>query len=182
MTLYSFKDTAGRDWLITLNYATIKRVHAETSLDLRKLVDGDEKNPLEPCYEFVSDPLAFGPALYTILKPDLEKKSISLEAFLESLDGDAAYAAGQAFVRAYVDFFHAAKKAALHKLIDKSAEMWAAGTKVATTKMGEIDVGVITKKLEAEIDAHVAKLLNSSSGTVPASSESTPVPSLSVSS
>lgn len=172
--MYTFKDSASREWLIDLTYGTIVRVHKETGFNLRTLVDGDEKNPLEPVFEFISDPIAFGPVLCAILKDQLEKKGIDMEAFLESLDGKAAEAAGMAFVRGFCDFFHQGTKEALHKLIDVAMKGRATGTELAMKKLDELDLD----KILAE---RIAKSSSATFGSVPESSVSTPDPSLSAS-
>lgn len=165
--MYTFKDTASREWLIDLTYGTIVRVHKETGFNLRTLVDGDEKNPLEPCFEFITDPIAFGPVLCAIIKDQLEKKQVSMESFFESLDGKAAEAAGMAFVRGYVDFFHSGTKEALHKVIDVAMKGRATGTELAMKKLDELDL----EKIFAE---RIATSSNATSGSVPASSDSIP--------
>lgn len=170
--MQSFKDSADREWLIDLTYATIVRIHKETGFNLRTLVDGDEKSPLEPCFEFISDPIAFGPVLCAILRDQLVKKNVTEEAFLESLDGKAAEEAGLVFVRAYISFFHQGTKEALNKVMDVALKGRTTGTELAMKKLDELDLD----KMFAE---RLAKSLNTTSGNAPASSVLTPDHSLS---
>lgn len=179
--MHAFNDSAGRTWVIELNYGTIVRVHKETSLNLRELVDGDDKNPLEAVFLFVSDPLQFGPALCSILAPAMKDKGITVEQFMETLDGNAGFAAGQAFVRAYINFFHPSKKEALHELIDKSALITTKAVEMARKKLGQINLDEIVTKVSKDIDANLANLSTTSPGSAPASSDSTPGHSLSAS-
>lgn len=116
----TFTDSAAREWSIELTYRTVQRVHKDTGVNLRDLVD--LKNPLEPCFDFLADPTRFGPALCAIVQPQLDQRDVTAEAFLESLDGDAAFAAAIAFARAFIDLYHHDLKDALQKLIDKVQE------------------------------------------------------------
>ena len=167
--MHSFKDAKGNNWTIDLNVGTIIRVQKEIGLNLRELVDGDDKNPLEPAYEFISDPMAFGPALLCLLEAKLKDKGVTPETFLENLDGASAAEAGIAFLRAYVDFFHSAKREAFHKQIDKALALTVKMSEMAARKLGEANFDEVVSKAEKAIDERLASLSKTPFGSAPAS-------------
>lgn len=171
--MHAFKDSKARSWVIRIDINAIRRVKAATGFNLSTLADGEAKNPLQPLADFIKeDVVRFAETLLAVLQPDLDTRQVKPEDFIEALDGDALWGAGQAFARAYVDFFHqVAARPSLHKVLDKSNELTAKVLERAAVAVDAINV-------DREVE-RIAKSLNGSSGTTPASSESTPAPSLS---
>jgi hypothetical protein len=115
--MHSFADTAGRLWQVELTDAALLRIREDTGRDLRSMVN--HLNPLAPVSTLAREGMELGATLCAILTPQLDKAGVPLEEFLDSLDSDVAYAAGIAFMRAYVGFFHPTQRDVFAKLIDK---------------------------------------------------------------
>lgn len=163
----TFRDNAGREWLVEVNGTTAKRVRGLLGVNLFALVD----DGFAGLGRLLADPIDFLDVLYVLCKPEADARGISDEDFGRAMGGDALGAASDAFLAEYTDFFpDRRKREALRKVLSKGREV------------GEI----LLARAEAELDAlDVASLAtrsNGSSTASPASSASTPDPSPSASS
>lgn len=136
--MQSFKDEAGRVWLITLSVSAIKRVKAMCDVNLSTLADADSGDPLKPVADFVGDMLRFPDALYALCKPEIDAHKLTQDEFCDLLGGDVLNAAQLAFVRGLIDFFHEAKaRTGLHKIIDQGLKIQATNLQKAVDSIGK---------------------------------------------
>jgi hypothetical protein len=161
----SFKDTAGRNWQISVNVESIKRVRAEVDgLDLCAAVEGDVINRLQ------NDPILLAGVLYALCKPAADQQNVTPEQFGEALAGDAIEAATVALLEDLADFFPKTRRAMIRKALEKYTQVEAAATRRAGEEIDKMDP-----------DALIAKVFGNSSTASPESSASTPAPSPSAS-
>jgi hypothetical protein len=163
----SFKDTEGREWIVKINVAAIKRVKGLLGIDLYLLVDDGFKG----LSKLIADPIQLVDVVYVLCKGKADERNVTDEQFGEAMAGDAIEHAAKAFVLELTDFFPDPRaRAGLKKVMDKSDEI-----KNLLMAHAELLLDAVDVQSEAE------KLLISS-GVAPASSESTPDPSRSPSS
>lgn len=93
----TFKDTAGRVWVVSVTVADLKRVRQTLGVELGKL-------PLGKLVETLSDPETFVDVLFVLVKGQADEKGITDEQFGRSLGGDSLEAAAKAFWRAWAFF------------------------------------------------------------------------------
>lgn len=97
----TFKDSTGKEWTVRITVGSIRRVRESVGVDVRKL---DSWNTMAADMEKLGSviwALAGGPA-----------SGVTLDDFLDRLDGPAFAAAGEAFVTAAGDFFRMPQTAA----------------------------------------------------------------------
>lgn len=163
-----FKDNEGRRWQVCLTVASAARVR-----DLVRIVPPPVDGVTQPekAFDVIdaacvaetfqvlrSNYAAIGEALYAILLPKMEERGLSKEQFLDGLSGESLDAGARAIEEEIVDFFPPRLRGMVNALL---------------TKMRELAEAVLT---QAEKDVMAMELPGISSGTVPASSESTPEP------
>lgn len=152
--MQSFKDTSGREFLISINPLVVERVKAKTGFDLMAIFDPAEIAKIS------ARPVLLVEVIHELVKTQL---TCSLDDWANDWDSDTVNAATLALMKAVVDFFPKEARASLAKAIDRVSQVV---TGVRTTAIAEFDA-----KLETEID----KLTGSLSATASAeSSESTP--------
>ncbi len=96
--MQTFRDNAGRSWLVAIDVAAIKRVRALLTYDLLTVLDGKGAAPL------TSDPVVLVDVLYVLCKPEADRLGVSDEEFGRALGGDALREATDAFVEALIAF------------------------------------------------------------------------------
>ena len=79
--MHSFKDSANRDWIVSLNVDAIKRVKALLQIDLTKPTEGDP--PL--LIRLGIDVILLCDVLYAVCKPDCDQRSITDEQFGQAM-------------------------------------------------------------------------------------------------
>jgi len=94
---HAFKDAEGREWIVRVTVATIKRIRDTIGLDI---LDGENSIAL-----LSSDPVTLCDVLYLSCKDDADNRNVSDEEFGRALWGDALDAATNAFLEALADFF-----------------------------------------------------------------------------
>ncbi len=155
----TFRDNAGREWLVQVNVTAVKRCRAFLGIDLYKLVE-DKFTGLA---ELLGDPVNLVDVVYVLCKDEAEKRGVTDEDFGRSMGGDSLERAAEAFLSALTDFFPDPRvRAGLKKVIQTSKTVT---DKVRDTAAAEIDA------LDAD---SVARKLMSSFGISRASSGSTP--------
>lgn len=163
--MQSFTDRSGKAWPITLTIGSLKRVKAETGIDLLDLAHH------ERCAQLVdriqSDPFLLCDVIFSAVQPDITK-----EQFAESFDGDVVEAATEALLKSITDFSQSQRRPLLAKVLDK---LKALDTKRVQAAMTLLD--------DPRMDQMMDTALNSgrSSTGSPESSASTPAHSLSAS-
>lgn len=148
----TFTDTLGRTFVVVIDVAAVKRVREVLQVDL---VDAAAGALFE---KLASDPILLADVLRLVCRPDAEPPvPLAPEEFTKGLSGNVFDDAGAALIRALLDFFPKAQRAAaLGRLMQTLETMRNRLAEVAET-MGRAATG-------------------NSSGDSPESLESTPVP------
>ncbi|MDZ4852438.1 MAG: hypothetical protein SGI77_24380 [Pirellulaceae bacterium] len=97
----SFTDQAGREWVVRITNRTIRDVKDRNGVDLRELLN-DECRPL---LALISDSLRLSDILYTACREQALELGVTVDDFLDGFYGDVSETAGEAFCRAFIDFF-----------------------------------------------------------------------------
>jgi len=114
-----FKDAKGEAWSVVVNGGTIKR-----ALDLLKVDLGDPLSGKPPLLTRFDMDIAFKvDLLYVACLPEAEKRGVADLEFAERLEGDALYAASEAFLEALSDFFQKLRRTHLVRAIAKQREI-----------------------------------------------------------
>lgn len=154
-----FTDSTGREWVVEVNVASLKRARTLAGVDLLKLLDGKG----EAANSLASDPVALVDALYAIVKTEADARKVTDEEFGRSLAGDALEGATKALVESLVDFFPSARREMLRRAMGKMEEVQRRAEAKASEKLDEM-----LATMEASLSAAESK---SSSGVAPGSSE-----------
>ena len=155
-----FKDSSGREWVLTINVPVMKRVQDRTGYHLGKLFNDDCKI----LQEITSDAIIFSGVLYAMVAP--QAAGLGEDDFLEALDADAIAAAGDALLEAVQDFSPSRTRPLIAALRNKGQQV------LSLTNQG------MAEAVEKINEMNPAKILNSistSNVSAPlASSESIP--------
>ena len=118
----SFKDNEGRDWLVAVNVATVKRVRAECGVDLASATEPNAENGESPLERLAGDPVLLVDVLYSLCRKQAEKRGVDDEAFGTAIAGDSVAAAADALMEAIVDFFPNPRRKLLMKALTEARE------------------------------------------------------------
>ena len=121
----TFRDTAGREWAITIDVNAIKRVMKSSfdylgeplKVNLLALVEPDSDLLLKKVVEY--PPLACDIA-YALCKPQCDEKNITDEDFGRAMGGDVLEKVLECILEETVDFFPLGRRAVLKKVLEKS--------------------------------------------------------------
>ena len=159
----TFKDNTGRTWNVAINVDTIKRVRAMTDVNLLEILGGSVIERL------VLDPILLCDVAYAVCKPEAEQRGVSDEDFGRAMAGDAIDEASRALLEDLVDFFPSPRdRANLRKVLE-------ANQRAMDKARDLIEARLESGALDKEVD-QMLKKAGASSGTAPASSESTQAP------
>lgn len=166
--MHAFKDTEGRNWLVSISVQSIKMCRALVDVDLYSLVD-DKFQGLEKLF---SDPVKFVDVLYVLCKPEADGRGLSDEDFGRSMGGDSLGKATDAFLEELTDFFPDPRiRGGLKKVMETSR-------KLKGIVLERTDKQLDKALNEIDLEAAATKLIESF-GNSPGYSVSTPDPSLS---
>ncbi len=130
----TFRDANGRDWTVAIDAPTIKRVRAECDgLDLMN-IDGDMLKRLG------ADPVLVVDLLWSLVRPDAEKLSVTAEQFGRALVGDAIERAADALYGALEDFFPQGRREVWRAAIAKGKEVESAIASRALDRIAALTV------------------------------------------
>lgn len=135
----AFTDAAGRRWVVTISYHTLKRVKAATGVEIAKFAEQKFKR----LGEMLGDVEAFVNVLWVCVEEQAGKLGVSDEDFGRALGGDALEAAADAFVRAFADFSPSQAREPLLALARKGKEYAAKVSKSAVEALEKIDVATL---------------------------------------
>jgi hypothetical protein len=170
-----FTDNAGRTWTIAINVDAIKRVKGLLEVNLLEVVEGTLIERL------IRDPVLLCDVVYVVCKPEAEEKHVSDEDFGRAMGGDAIEHATTALLEELVGFSpNPRDRANLGRVLQTTARVMDRARDLVEARLNS---GAIERAAEVEIEKLNAQLAtsNDSSGSVPASSGSTPERSPSVS-
>jgi hypothetical protein len=158
----TFKDSFGRDWLLTINVPVMKRVQDRTGYHLGKLFN-DECKLLQ---EVTSDAIIFGSVLFAMVEPQAKSANVEEESFLESLNADTIEAAGDALLVAVQDFSPSRTRPLIAALRNKGQEL---------AMLSNAGMAQAVSKIEAMTATEILKPISTSDVSAsPESSESIP--------
>lgn len=100
----TFNDTKGNNWNASITVGALRRVLAQTEIDLTRLFD-DEK--AEPVQKLLANPIVIADVVFAVVEPQATAKGIDAAAFGELLEGQALAEATDALLDALAVFFSA---------------------------------------------------------------------------
>jgi len=179
----TFTDNAGRDWVIEINVASLKRVKGLTGTDLIALAVSMDTSVAE---RLASDPILLCDVLYAVCKPQADERGISDEEFGRAMAGDAIESATVALLEDIVGFCPSPRdRAALGRVLTAMRDARDKARDLVDKKLdrmiegGEIDQIVASAMTEAEtkLEAGLERTMSGDSSTsAPASSGSIRAP------
>lgn len=141
----TFKTTDGTEWKVTVNVATIKRCQDDTGLRLTDLFASEAK-----IGEFFADDVRFCTVLYSVVRPQAEAASKSLEDFLAGIDGTVIEGAVEALLAEVADFFQEPRKGLIKKTLTKyqaaHSKLMTEGVLAAEKKIEETDFETLLRQ------------------------------------
>lgn len=164
--MHSFKDHAGRLWVVAINVAQVKKVRGLLAVDLYRLLD----DQLKPLSMLLMDPCKLVDVLYVLCMDQAGQLKVSDEDFGRAMFGDVIEAAAEAFVEELLDFFPDQRaRLTLRKARAKSREVAGLMMQEAGRRIDDLDPADQARRL-------MASSPSDSSGSAPESSASTPDP------
>lgn len=164
----TFEDTQGRTWQIDIHVGAVKIVKDLLQVNLLELVEG--KDLLE---RIATDPVFLCDLVYCLCKEQADAQEITDEQFGRAMAGDAIDHATTALLEELVDFFPLGKRGVLSKALVKLKKL---ETRAIDHAEQMLTSSVLDERLERDLALADSRLLafGSSSGSLPASSESIP--------
>ncbi|MCP4594504.1 MAG: hypothetical protein GY842_27550 [bacterium] len=160
----TFTDNASRSWTVTINVDAIKRVRDLLGVDLLQIVEGTLIEKL------IRDPVLLCDVVYVVCKPEADQKGVSDEDFGRAMAGDAIEHATKALLEELVGFSPSPRdRENLGRVLETT---W----RVMDRARDLIEQKLTSGQLDAQIEQALANVAGSS-GSAPASSDSTPAPS-----
>jgi len=187
----TFRDTEGREWAITIDVNSLKRVMKAPIEYFGEPLKVNLLALVEPDSDLLKKVIEYPPLVcdiaYVLCKPQCDEKHITDEEFGRAMGGDVLEHVLDLIIEETVDFFPLGRRKVLKRVLAKSrtfAEKAKALTD-ARLESGELET-TIDAILEPELmklKGKTKELLSSGTGTVsswPASSGSIPAPEPSV--
>jgi hypothetical protein len=144
-----FKDTEGREWVVSVNIATVKRIKEKLQLDIL------DKIGITALEQIASDPIQLADVLFVVCERQAIERKVDDTAFGESLSGDALEAGSIALMGAIADFFPPSQRAVLQNALAKSRNLEQAASKRA---LAILDSGVVERAMERSWSQAESKL------------------------
>lgn len=116
-----FNDKNGKQWELSIDYSTIKRVKALCDVQILNLIAVDEKTGLvesDLLDRLIDDPILLVDVLYACCKPQADMLNMSDEDFGRSFTGEEIERATKVLLDEVVDFFPEPKRTMLRKMIN----------------------------------------------------------------
>jgi hypothetical protein len=99
--LAQFSDREGREWSVSINVSTIKRVREQAETNLLDVLE-DGAKLLAALYD---DPIRLVEVLYAVCEPQIQQRELTPEQFGEGFAGDILLEAADALLDGLTDFF-----------------------------------------------------------------------------
>ncbi len=155
----TFRDTAGREWAITVDIGAIKRV---MKASIEHFGDPLKVNLLalvEPDSELLKKVIEYPPLVcdiaYAICKPQCDAKNIGDEEFGQALGGDVLEKALDCILEETIDFFPQSRRAVLQKVLEKSQ---AFAEKAKTLTSARLAAGELDAAIDMVLEQELQKL------------------------
>ena len=157
-----FKDEKDRNWELTINIATVKKIMGLLDVNLLELEKGDP--PL--LTRLGTDLMLLVDVIYVLCKTQADARNVTDEDFGLALNGEAICRAQEAFYEELVLFFRGLGRSDLAQAIQTQLEMIKKAVAVMQQKIESVDVDEV---LQNAFGKEFTNLLESS--------ESSPTPS-----
>jgi hypothetical protein len=168
-------------WAIEITVGSIKRVLADTGINLSLPHDPDAEGKTL-AERLVFDVIVLVDVIWSLVRPQAESMSVTVEQFLEAMKPELMLAAGEAFHGEWIDFFQKMNSPVQVKIIQQAKELRAElQTKgvIQVDRVNSAKRDFLTNQMEKEVTAALAEMdrLNNptvivSSGSVTDSAES----------
>jgi len=113
----TFKDSAGRNWTITINVDTVKRLIAGINVNLCELNEGDP--PLILALE--RDASRLFDVVFEVIRPQAETLGVTAQQLAAGIDGPSLAEMATAFWGELADFFRPLRPATAKMIQDVTA-------------------------------------------------------------
>lgn len=145
-----FKDKTGRDWELSFDLTTTKRVKDNANLDLLDIGENGAFLTLG------TNPYRAAEVLFWLVEPQTKERNISVDQFMQALDGDTIEKAIELLWEDAIDFFPQARRPMIRAAIGQLK----AGQKIAAEAATEVleNNPRIEKALRAKCRAMVDEL------------------------
>lgn len=144
----TFSDRHGREWDLTLDYSTVRRVKRLCDVDLLDALDGKLIPQLATEIPLLVD------CVFAICKPQADAREIDDENFGAGLDGTTLEAATHALMEAIADFsVRPDQRQVIRDLVAKIDQTMSVAEKQALARVAEVDAAELVKKIEADAQA-----------------------------
>jgi hypothetical protein len=163
----SFKDAAGQEWPVRVNYGTCRLVNDETDIDLLEAARGR----MGALQDLVDDPHRLMQVIWTLCSEQARQQDIDEKAFAERFDADAIRDAAEALLYGLISFFPRRVRPQLERALERYQ------TKLderMTRELEKTAQEIESPRLEALIDASIDSLFSTSAASSPESSASIP--------
>ena len=157
----TFKTLDGKQWLVEVNYLTVKRVRDLCAVNVLDICNLDK----ESLSGWVADDLKVLEVICAVVRPQLASLDMADEEFFAACDGGVLKEAVERLVDQVSDFFQEPRKGLVKKVIQKLRE--------TEKKMETAAAAAIEKALQSDFEAAL-QMHGSSGSTSPASPELSP--------
>jgi hypothetical protein len=158
----TFKTLDGKQWLVEVNYLTVKRVRDLCAVNVLDICNLDK----ESLSGWVADDLKVLEVICAVVRPQLASLDMADEEFFAACDGGVLKEAVERLVDQVSDFFQEPRKGLVKKVIQKLRET---EKKMEAQAEKAIDAALSQFDFEAALATH-----GSSGSTSPASPELSP--------
>jgi hypothetical protein len=144
----TFRDTAGREWAITVDVNAIKRVMKAPIEHLGEPLKVNLLALVEPDSAILKQLVEFPPLVcdiaYAICKPQCDEKNISDEEFGRALGGDGLEKVLDLVLEETIDFFPQARRTVLRRVLEKGRVFASKAQALVTARLeaGELDAAI----------------------------------------
>ena len=133
----SFRDSAGREWVVTINPWLMKQVRDRTGVHLGKLLD----DQFAGYAALMGDVVQLVDVLFVLCAEQAAREGVTDEQFGRALAGDAVEAAAAAFEEAFADFCPSHLRRILRAMRAKGVEAQATATPRVMEVISKLDLG-----------------------------------------
>jgi len=158
--LPGFEDLEGRRWRIRLDVGLIERIHQQTGLDFRRVLEDKGAAVLR----LADDPQKLCQVLDLCLEEQLEQSGLDKQQLARALDGDTLEAATEALMEAMVRFFPSRRRPLLRALAER---MHTAEEELIRRMMSKLEGEEMGRAIERQadrMDREISQALRTSGG------------------
>ena len=184
----TFRDTAGREWAITVDVNALKRVMKASIEHMGEPLKVNLLALVEPDSDLLKKLVEYPPMVcdiaYAICQPQCAEKNVTDEDFGRAMGGDVLEKVLDLILEETVDFFPQGRRTVLRRML-QNAQTFAEKAKALTT--ARLEAGELDAAIDAALEPELRRLqgqgppekvpLTIGTGTalsLPASSASTP--------